>query len=97
MSWINDCPSVFRCNSSNRPRQWIVPEEEVHRTIARGAHYVILPILPELLRGRPGSPALEREFSSADCLLSLPEVRLLLERHGLLSVEQMDGQGELLR
>ena len=33
MSWVNDCPSVFRCDSINKPRQWIVPEEEVGRTI----------------------------------------------------------------
>ena len=88
---------TIRIRPGEKIHEILVSEEEVHRTIARGAHYVILPILPELLRGRPGSPALEREFSSADCLLSLPEVRLLLERHGLLSVEQMDGQGELLR
>ena len=75
----------------------LVSEEEAHRTIARGSHYVILPILPELLRAGSDGPRLEREYSSADCLLPKEEVKALLEDHGLLSVDRLEIEGELLR
>jgi hypothetical protein len=43
------------------------------------------------------SPALNREYSSADSLLTQEETRQLLEKHNLM-LEQSDGEeGELLR
>ena len=75
----------------------LVSEEEAHRTIAKGSHYVILPILPELRPAKPEGPPLEREYSSADHLLSRQEVKALLEHHRLLAVDHTVLNGELLR
>jgi UDP-glucose 4-epimerase len=61
----------------------LVSEEEAFRTSARGEHYVIAPMLPELKWGAPGD-TLDVEFSSADVVLSPEGVRELLERHDLL-------------
>ncbi len=47
----------------------LVSDEEANRTIARGDYYAIQPMLPELqLAGE--KPALEREYSSGDDVLS---------------------------
>jgi UDP-glucose 4-epimerase len=61
----------------------LVSEEEGFRTFERGAYYVIAPMLPEL-RTPNGGPTLDVEFSSADNLLSVDEVRELLDTHRLL-------------
>lgn len=74
----------------------LVSEEEAHRTIARGSHYVIVPMLPELRRDGLGGPALEREYSSADNVISRDELRELLEHHNLLALDTVP-EGELLR
>lgn len=67
----------------------LVSEEEVGRTRLVGGTYVIAPALPELQRAPLGPPALAGEYSSAEGLLSPPEVRSYLEAQGLL-VEQAD-------
>jgi FlaA1/EpsC-like NDP-sugar epimerase len=73
----------------------MVSEEEAPRTLARGDWYAIQPMLPEVA-GPGGEPALTGEFSSADHLLSLEEVRRLLMTQRLL-VEDEPFDGELLR
>jgi UDP-glucose 4-epimerase len=75
----------------------LVSEEEAHRTVERGAYYVIQPILPELCRAKREGPSLEREYSSADRVMSREELAALLKRHGLLDVEAITLDGELLR
>jgi FlaA1/EpsC-like NDP-sugar epimerase len=63
----------------------LISEEETPRTLMRGQHLVIQPILPEL-RSQPeqvSSLPFQGEYSSADHNLSFAEVRVLLERHGL--------------
>jgi len=75
----------------------MVSEEEAWRTFERNGHYVITPLLPELARGKADGPALNREYSSADSLLSPEETRRLLEANRLMP-EQSAGEGrELLR
>lgn len=74
----------------------LVSEEEAHRTVERGAYYVILPMLPELRPARFEAPPLEREYGSADNLVQPPEVRALLERHKLMAIDAIP-DGELLR
>lgn len=61
----------------------LVSEEECHRTIKRGNHYVIQPILPELRLGLKEKPALEKEYSSADNVLVRDELSALLVREKL--------------
>jgi FlaA1/EpsC-like NDP-sugar epimerase len=62
----------------------LVSEEESHRAFERDDYYVIAPILPELQRAGGVTGTLEREFSSADALLSPVEVGELFRKHDLL-------------
>jgi FlaA1/EpsC-like NDP-sugar epimerase len=63
----------------------LVSEEERPHTVFRRKNVVILPILPELRVKEDNEEALpfEGEFSSGSDLLSLEEVRELLERYSL--------------
>jgi FlaA1/EpsC-like NDP-sugar epimerase len=74
----------------------MVSEEEMHRTVARGRWYAILPMLPELAVDAVVTPALKKEFSSADNLMSLQETGAMLKEHDLL-VDATTGYAELLR
>ena len=62
----------------------LVSEEEGHRTYDRGSYYVIEPILPELRFPRQGERVLEKEYSSADSLMSPDELRAVLAENSLL-------------
>jgi UDP-glucose 4-epimerase len=59
----------------------LVSEEEASRTTVRGEHLVIAPILPELRAADGDEPFDRREFSSADEVVSGPELQALLARH----------------
>jgi UDP-glucose 4-epimerase len=77
----------------------MVSEEECTHTIRRGNYYAILPMLPELTNPKLAKePVINKEFSSADTVMSLTETRDLLIRHKLL-VEDRDfaDTSELLR
>jgi len=75
----------------------LISEEEVHRTIDRGRYYAILPILPEVCQPDQQVAPLEWEYSSADHVLPQDELRSLLDYHGLLSINHLELNGELLR
>ena len=75
----------------------LISEEEVFRTIQRSDQYVIEPILPELRLETSAQPALEREYSSADRLLSYEGVVDLLCRRQLMIGDQTAFENELLR
>ena len=65
----------------------LVSEEEAPRTTPHGDFYVISSILPEL-RGPGGSgEPLGREYSSADHVVTPKEAAALLQRHGLLAID----------
>ena len=66
----------------------LVSEEEGHRTIERGDYYVIVPMLPELRLTSQSGRFLEREFSSADSIMTRAELAGLLKEHGLLVREK---------
>jgi UDP-glucose 4-epimerase len=75
----------------------MVSDEEATRTVARGDWYAIQAMLPEVGEGPADEPALSKEFSSADHLLSIEETSRLLAAQKLL-VEDVDPlAGELLR
>lgn len=59
----------------------LVSEEECHRTIRRGAYYVICPMLPELQRELPAERPLQSEYSSADVTLDVAGLRALVDTH----------------
>lgn len=75
----------------------MVSDEEAWRTYPRGEHYAIRPMLPELTAAAPVGQALTREYSSGDALLSLDEIRLLLESQKLMVDDELKEDGELLR
>jgi FlaA1/EpsC-like NDP-sugar epimerase len=74
----------------------MVSDEEAVRTVERGEYYAIKPMLPELLEADE-LPALSKEYSSADSLLSLDETRELLASHHLLVNDEIEEEGEILR
>jgi FlaA1/EpsC-like NDP-sugar epimerase len=62
----------------------MVSEEEAYRTIERGKWYAILPMLPEVNEDQNWRPALKKEFSSSDTVMTLEETRELLRARNLL-------------
>ena len=74
----------------------MVSEEEIHHCVRRGAWYAIKSMLPELASDAEAN-ALEREFSSADNVLSCEETAELLKTHRLTMEDDEPDDGELLR
>ena len=74
----------------------LISEEEAHRCVRRGSYFAILPMLPELA-GNDAPPALSREFTSGEHVLSLQATRDLLHRHALLLEQATPSTHELLR
>ena len=62
----------------------LVSEEEVHRTVLRNGQLVIFPNLRELAAAGDAQLALDTEYSSADHLMSIPEIREMLAANDLL-------------
>jgi UDP-glucose 4-epimerase len=75
----------------------LISEEEAHRSVRRGDYFVILPILPELRHAEDEDPTLTSEYSSADDVMTAAVTRDLLDRSGLLSIDEILLDGELLR
>jgi FlaA1/EpsC-like NDP-sugar epimerase len=77
----------------------LVSEEEFPRTVRRGDHYAIAPLLPELKTPPPeDAPLLDRELSSAHTVIGFEETVTLLRRHHLMVGEATEDEaGELLR
>src|SRR5262249_52976736 len=76
----------------------VVSEAECHHTYARGAHYAIAPMLPELRDpALAGARPLGREVSSASAVVPVEELVELLRRHQLLVEQVPAAAGELLR
>ena len=75
----------------------MISEEERHRTVDRGKHYAIQPILPEL-RSVDDHPAdLPGEYSSASELMEYDELCALLEAKRLRVEDTEPSEVELLR
>jgi len=88
--------TVVGIRPGEKVHEILVSEEECHRTIARGEHFVIQPILPELRADRTETPALKAEYSSADGVMPLNELGSFLRTHKLM-VEEGELADELLR
>jgi UDP-glucose 4-epimerase len=74
-----------------------VSEEEAHRTVERGAYYAILPMLPELRRAEIVPAGLEKEYSSADDVMTLEETTRLLTEQRLMPKDVAAELAEVLR
>ncbi len=76
----------------------LISDEERFRTIKRGRYYVVEPILPELRSKNASGEVLGTEYSSANDIMPLEDVRQLLIRHNLMVPEGRESrQRELLR
>jgi FlaA1/EpsC-like NDP-sugar epimerase len=76
----------------------MVSEEEAYRTTPRGQWYAIRPMLPELNSEiNDPVPCLEKEYSSADGIMTFKEISQLLETNKLTLESVALEQGELLR
>jgi FlaA1/EpsC-like NDP-sugar epimerase len=75
-----DIPLAFTgIRPGEKIHEIMVSEEECHRTVRRGAYYVICPMLPECEPERPPKPVLTGEYSSADVTLDGEPLRAMLE------------------
>ena len=72
-------------------------QNEAARTVDLGDYYAIQPIQPELQAESVSGPRLEKEYSSADSLMTPDEIRTLLERHSLMPEQGAREEGEFLR
>jgi len=75
----------------------LVSEEECHRTVDRGSHYAILPMLLELRDGQPVPEVLAHEYSSADDVMDRAAIDRLLIDHRLTLEDTAGDEAELLR
>jgi UDP-glucose 4-epimerase len=75
----------------------LVSEEEAWRTIDYGDFYAVQPIHPELQRPDLAGPRLQREYSSADSLMTLEETKALLEANNLMPDQILQDGNEFLR
>ena len=74
----------------------MVSEEEIYRTVERGAYYAIQSILPELRKAGGAGPVLTREYTSADDVMPYDEVVAMLATNRL-RIQDITEEGELLR
>lgn len=75
----------------------MVSDEEAWHTYEQGEYYAIKPMLPELLHKQPSKPALIKEYSSADSLMTLEETISMLKKHNLMVGKDIQEEGEFLR
>lgn len=87
---------VLGIRPGEKVHEILVSEEEAHRTVERGGYYVILPLLPELQGPAAAASTLEREYSSADNLMSRDEVGEFVRAHGLLREAEAVVEEDLL-
>jgi FlaA1/EpsC-like NDP-sugar epimerase len=99
-SLIGDRPIEIRTTGirpGEKVHEILISEEEAHRSVARDAYYVILPMLPELRNARSGLPSVSREYSSADKLMTLEETAGMLRKEGLMLEHMRNEMAEALR
>jgi FlaA1/EpsC-like NDP-sugar epimerase len=75
----------------------LVSEEEAIRTVRRGDHFAIRPMLPELCHPGENPPGFSGAYSSADDPMSFEEARRLVERHCLIPEDAYTETVEVLR
>lgn len=73
----------------------LISEEESFRTRKVGKYYAIAPMLPELIT-KPSQPAIAKEYSSGDDVMTLEETRDLLNKYKLM-IGQTKSGGEFLK
>ena len=75
----------------------LISDEEAPRVLDRGDYYAIQSLLPEVAQASGEHKVLEREYSSADNLMSREDLAVLLKSHRLMLEDQPASARELLR
>lgn len=75
----------------------MISEEEAWRTYDRGNYYAIKPMLPELAKIGQEQPALSKEYSSGDSLMTFAETVALLQKYELMIGQENQKTEEFLR
>ncbi len=73
----------------------LISDEEAHRTIERGKHYVIQSILPELATASEKAGVLKGEYNSAQDLMSRQDLLRLFTKNDLMDVRRSDFDNRL--
>jgi UDP-glucose 4-epimerase len=74
----------------------MVSSEEGWHTYERDGYYVIKPLLPELVKDEPGLKPRDKQYSSADSLMTQKQTAELLVRYGLMVDREIKEEGETL-
>jgi UDP-glucose 4-epimerase len=96
---INDRPieiTPIGIRPGEKVHEVLVSAEESHRTVERGDYYAIKPMLPEIRSDSSVATLLEKEYSSADNVMTRAELATLLNKHELLVEAKPAFQEELL-
>jgi UDP-glucose 4-epimerase len=88
--------SIIGIRPGEKVHEILVSEEEAYRTTRRGDYYVIMPMLPELRPEGGVSDHLEREFSSADNVMSKADLPALLTKHKLMVGDRINSEEDIL-
>ncbi len=84
---IGDRPisiSVTGIRPGEKVHEIMVSDEEATRTVQCDRWYAVLPMLPELRRRSLNGSSLTKEYSSADTLMSMQEIRTMLREKDLM-------------
>ena len=96
---IDDRPikvNVCGIRPGEKVHEILVSEEEAHRTTERADYYVITPMLPELQSPAENRHTLEKEYSSADGVMSKADLADVLRRHKLLVEDRLVFEEDML-
>ncbi|MFN8526577.1 MAG: polysaccharide biosynthesis protein [Chloroflexota bacterium] len=66
----------------------MISDDQAYRTVDRGEYLAIQPLLPELRKGPPDLPCVDREYSSADRLMTDRTLQALLREQRLLQEDR---------
>jgi FlaA1/EpsC-like NDP-sugar epimerase len=87
---------VVGIRSGEKVHEILISEEEAHRTRELGNYYVIIPALPELQQLAAIEKPIEKEYSSADNIMSRDELADLLKKHKLMCGDNLLFEEDLL-
>lgn len=88
---------VTRIRPGEKLHESLVSPEEGWRTFQRGGYYTIRPMLPEISSHYLEKKPLDKEYSSADSVMTLAQTQELLKKHGLLVGGNIQFEGEFLK
>jgi len=75
----------------------LISDEESYRSVDRNKYYAVKPIIPELITNPDEKIAISEEYSSADNIMSISNLKTILAKQKLLSPGKDSREEELLR